>query len=305
MLKTKKAPSEALFCDPAGIRTQDPYIKSVLLYQLSYRIEKCVGLANAFSVIACKSRTHNRIMQVVSKKNKILIAIIFFISFPCLAFSSNNQELKTADSLFLAGKYREAYLKYRLVYNMDLPENEALLLKLSFLSEKSNNYTECLYYLNKLALFQPSRAAFEKMAKIAEDHNLSGYQFDDYNYFIIFYRRYGDYVPILLLTLGAYIVAVMIVKVRRKEAILKLHKQSTIVYLLLVFGLVNIPSLYRTCIIVNDQTFLRGEPSSGSMVVERIGKGHKLTILGSVDHWNRVIWNNQIVYVRKSDTLPI
>ena len=26
------------FSDPAGIRTQDPYIKSVLLYQLSYRI---------------------------------------------------------------------------------------------------------------------------------------------------------------------------------------------------------------------------------------------------------------------------
>ncbi len=27
-----------LFCDPAGIRTQGPYIKSVLLYQLSYEI---------------------------------------------------------------------------------------------------------------------------------------------------------------------------------------------------------------------------------------------------------------------------
>jgi hypothetical protein len=25
-------------CDPAGARTQDPYIKSVLLYQLSYRV---------------------------------------------------------------------------------------------------------------------------------------------------------------------------------------------------------------------------------------------------------------------------
>ena len=25
-------------CDPAGIRTQDPYIKSVMLYQLSYEI---------------------------------------------------------------------------------------------------------------------------------------------------------------------------------------------------------------------------------------------------------------------------
>ncbi len=26
------------FCDPAGTRTQGPYIKSVLLYQLSYGI---------------------------------------------------------------------------------------------------------------------------------------------------------------------------------------------------------------------------------------------------------------------------
>ncbi len=30
------------FSDPAGIRTQDPYIKSVLLYQLSYGIVVCI-----------------------------------------------------------------------------------------------------------------------------------------------------------------------------------------------------------------------------------------------------------------------
>ncbi len=29
-----------LFCDPVGTRTQDPYIKSVLLYQLSYGINR-------------------------------------------------------------------------------------------------------------------------------------------------------------------------------------------------------------------------------------------------------------------------
>ncbi len=41
-LKTTKPleNQEVSFCfsDPAGIRTQDPYIKSVLLYQLSYGI---------------------------------------------------------------------------------------------------------------------------------------------------------------------------------------------------------------------------------------------------------------------------
>ena len=39
--KTKKKKLNNLlsfFCDPAGIRTQDPYIKSVMLYQLSYRV---------------------------------------------------------------------------------------------------------------------------------------------------------------------------------------------------------------------------------------------------------------------------
>jgi hypothetical protein len=42
MMGIKKPPNEAVvlfyFGDPAGIRTQDPYIKSVLLYQLSYGI---------------------------------------------------------------------------------------------------------------------------------------------------------------------------------------------------------------------------------------------------------------------------
>jgi hypothetical protein len=40
----KKKPHDVrllLFGDPAGTRTQDPYIKSVLLYQLSYGIQRC------------------------------------------------------------------------------------------------------------------------------------------------------------------------------------------------------------------------------------------------------------------------
>jgi hypothetical protein len=36
--ENKKPEVNFRLCDPAGIRTQDPYIKSVLLYQLSYGI---------------------------------------------------------------------------------------------------------------------------------------------------------------------------------------------------------------------------------------------------------------------------
>lgn len=240
-------------------------------------------------------------MQALINKNLIFWIILGSILPKCEVFSASKNELKRADSLFAMAKYPEATILYKKNFGNDEKNNQSLLLKLAFLAEKANDYTACLYYLSKLALITPSRKLFEKMDKLASEQNLKGYEFDDYNYFIIFYRRYGDYIPILLLTLGAYIVLIMVMKVRRKEPILKIHKISIIFYLVALLGLLNIPSLYKTCIIVNSNTFLRDEPSSASQVVEKVGKGHKLTIVGSVDHWDRVIWNNKIVYVRKSD----
>ncbi|ACT91805.1 hypothetical protein Dfer_0540 [Dyadobacter fermentans DSM 18053] len=240
-------------------------------------------------------------MQVPNKKN-LFFSFLFLASLaPMMAFSANQKELKTADSLFAIARYPEAQTLYKKNFSLSEKNGQALLLKLAFLAEKTNNYTDCLFYLSKLALVQPSRHLFEKMDKLAKEQNLSGYEFDDYNYFIIFYRKYGDYIPILLLTLGTYIVVIMVTKTRRKEPILQIHKISIIVYLLALLGILNVPSLYQTCIIVNENTFLRDEPSSAAGVVEKVGKGHKLTIIGSVDHWDRVIWNNRIVYIRKSD----
>jgi hypothetical protein len=244
-------------------------------------------------------------MQARSKKYLLPLLLVLSIICPEISFARGKSELKAADSLFAIAKYREAYILYKKNFSNEEKNNESLLLKLAFLSERANSYTDCLYYLNKLALVKPSRKLFEKMDKLAEDHNLTGYQLDDYNYFIIFYRRYGNYIPILLLTLGGYIVWIMILKVRRGEPILQIHKVSIVGYLLVILAVVNIPSLYKTGIIVNENTFLRDEPSSAANVVEKIGKGHKLTIVGSVDHWDRVVWSNRIVYVRKTDLLNI
>lgn len=49
----KKKPFERFskgFCDPAGVRTQDPNIKSVMLYQLSYRVPQKIEAANIASL---------------------------------------------------------------------------------------------------------------------------------------------------------------------------------------------------------------------------------------------------------------
>ena len=240
-------------------------------------------------------------MQALSKKYLLFWIFLGTVLTCGEAFSANKKELKMADSLFAMARYPESLTLYKKNFSDNEKNNQSLLLKLAFLAEKTNNYTDCLFYLSKLALINPSRRLFEKMDKLAREQNLTGYEFDDYNYFIIFYRRYGDYIPILLLTLGTYIVVIMVTKVRRKEPIMQIHKLSIIAYLIVLLGILNVPSLYRTCIIINENTFLRDEPSSAAAVIDRVGKGHKLTVVGSVDHWNRVIWNNQIVYIRKSD----
>jgi hypothetical protein len=46
--------SMGYLCDPAGTRTQDPYIKSVMLYQLSYGIS-----SNQFTSIRHSNSGYN------------------------------------------------------------------------------------------------------------------------------------------------------------------------------------------------------------------------------------------------------
>ncbi len=209
--------------------------------------------------------------------------------------------LHAADSLFSIGRFAEANRLYQSQYQNGKKFNPNLLLKLSFLAEKANNPARSLYYLSVLAMKQPNRSLLEKMNQIAIQQNLTGYEFNDLSYFLIFYRRYGGYIPILLLTLGIYVVAVMVIKVIRKERIQKRHKWTTVAYLLALLALLNVPANYESGVLNKQLVHIRAFPSAAAPVIETVGQGHKLTIIGSRDRWKRVIWKGNIVFVRDSD----
>lgn len=174
-------------------------------------------------------------------------------------------------------------------------------MRLSFLAERENNPARSLYYLSALAQQQPSVPLLEKMDKIASQQNLTGYEFNDFSYFLIFYRKYGGYVPILLLTLGIYVVVVMVIKIRRYERIQKRHKWTAIVYLLALLALLNIPGNYEAGVVKGQLIHIRAFPSAAAPVVETLRAGHRLTVIGSRDRWKRVIWKGNIVFIRDSD----
>ncbi|WP_247236353.1 SH3 domain-containing protein [Telluribacter sp. SYSU D00476] len=231
-----------------------------------------------------------------------LIGALLLHFTPILAQENN---LKVADSLFTIGRYSDAKNIYENYFQNHKKYNPNLLLKLAFLSERANDYTQSLYYLSNLAQLEPTVPLLKKMNSLAETHGLRGYEFNDYSYFVIFYRRYGEFLPILLLTLGVYVFVVMLIKIRNGEYIYKRHKWAMVIYLVALLGLLNAPANYSTGIISNGTTYLRSYPSSAAPVVERVSKGHKLTIIGARDNWNVVFWGGELVYVRKNDLMVI
>lgn len=240
-------------------------------------------------------------MQVPLNKYLIFIALLHAFWGVSNVLYAQSIPLNKADSLFTIGRYAQAYKIYQKNFENDPIYNPNLLIKLSFLAEKAKEPAKNLYYLSVLAQKQPSVALLEKMNQTALANNLEGYEFNDFSYFLIFYRRYGGYIPILLLTLGVYVVAVMLIKKKNDERIQKRHKWATIFYLTALFGLLNIPNNYTSGVVRNELTFVRSFPSAAAPVVQVIKRGHKLTIIGTRDHWNRVIWEGKVVFIKKSD----
>jgi hypothetical protein len=72
--------------DPAGIRTQDPYIKSVLLYQLSYGIGAFFEKRGKDMSVLPKKNAQKKIFFSESEKTPIR-----GVEFPVSAFISERQ----------------------------------------------------------------------------------------------------------------------------------------------------------------------------------------------------------------------
>ncbi len=240
-------------------------------------------------------------MQATINKYFIFLCFLSGITGITKAQNTPARLLHTADSLFTIGKYARANTLYQEAYLKQRKYNPNLLLKLSFLAEKSSKPSEALFYMSELAAKKPSVELLKKMDKIAATHHLLGYEFNDFSYFQIYYRYYGGYVTMLLLAFGAYVVLVMVFKARNFERIQKRHKWAVVIYLIALLALFNIPNNYESGVVRTEITYVRSFPSAAAPVALTIRKGHRLTIIGSRDEWNRVLWNRKILYVLKSD----
>lgn len=214
-------------------------------------------------------------------------------------------ELHRADSLFAIGQYLSARELYQGELSVENGSKPNALLKMAYIAELNGDYTESLYYLSILSKVVPSEAIYQKMEAIALKHRLSGYTFDDFGYFVLYVKKYGQWLFLFLAALIGYILFELFVKYRKNESITFVPKAIVILFLLGLLAALNISDLYQEGIVANSPTFLRESPSSASAVRGTIGKGNKVIVLGGRDHWKLVLLQRKLVYIKQDDLLLI
>jgi uncharacterized membrane protein len=208
---------------------------------------------------------------------------------------------KKADSLFTQKKNDEAKVIYEQIIENSPNPNPKVFLKLANICETKGEYVKELYYLNLYFFKSPNEKVFEKMYSVASENGYSGYEKNDLNYFLFYYRQYSIYVWGSFLLLGIYIFVVLILKKKNKQYSPIRHKIIFFIYLIFLVVLINLPNNYRSAIIKNEKVYLRDYPSAASQIVGDIDEGHRLNVIKSDDIWYQVLWDGKFCYLKASD----
>ena len=318
----KKAMSFSSLSDPAGIRTQDPYIKSVLLYQLSYGISKdskntsdpagirtqdpyikSVLLYQLSYGILCffqnRMQNYENLRRIQNSILKLFLTI-FLLSVQSVDTKAQNDIAKKADSLFSAKKYLEASKIYETIVKDNEVNKEIICLKLAYIYENLSNYPKTVYYLNNYYNLNPKDEVFEKMNKIALENKYSGFERSDLNFVLALYQQYYYFLVYFFLIIGVIILLILVKKKLKNQVFFVRYFIGLAFYLGFLIILINAPSLYKTAI-VNKNAFLRANPSSASPIIGSLKEGNKINIIGQENVWLKVYRNKKVYFINKKD----
>ncbi len=227
-----------------------------------------------------------------------------------IAQSTDTTLLTSADSLFAARQYTEAFSQYQQLFAQQEEVSPASLLKMAFIQESMGDYSETLYYLNEYYLLTSDEAAVQKMQQLSEQHNLRGYAYTDYQLFYNYLREYRYYIIYGLIALA--MVGLIFLALSRKRATRSGQPARPygwgITYLLvlgLLWFMTNASLEPRQAIIMDDHTYIMAAPSSGAEVVYIGEKGHRVPVGKQEDVWTQIEWDGKPAYVRRGNLREI
>ena len=235
-------------------------------------------------------------------QNKSFYFLLLFSSF-CFVdnmMAAEGQKLQKADSLFELKKYTESFEIYEQLLNEEQKASSKMLLKMAFIKEGLGDYSSALYYLNVYYLKTSDKQARTKMKEIAEEHNLSGFVINDFDFFLNLLNKYKLILAYSIF--GLSIIFLLLIFYQRFG--MKIRPSAfSIAFLILqgvLFYIINYADNTNQAIIVESNSYLMSGPSSGSDFVEVVEKGHRVKTYEEYGPWIEILWNDQKVYIKKN-----
>ncbi len=222
-----------------------------------------------------------------------------------------NDQLIEADSLFEQQKFTEAYQIYTTIYDSTAQYSNQMLLKMAYIKEGLADHALALFYLNQYYAKTQDDKVLAKIKEIAEQKDLVGYQVDDTTYVYSFFSEYGYLVVIVLLAIALALTGHVFFKrwQNKKEKEFAGTPYLSVglsIFLCLTALLVNnFPFQANDCLVAENHTILMNAPSSGADVIDIISKGHKLTLLAEETTWSKVMWGDQVAFVKTKNINPL
>jgi len=228
----------------------------------------------------------------------------FFLLPVIVSAQSIEDQQAAADSLFRQKQYTQAFSVYRAIEQQGF-FSEAMLLRMAFIQDGLGNAAESLFYLNRLWLHTGDELTREKIQELAQKQKLYGHDYplhDRLRQALFGYRH-----TILWGGVSAciFLLAVSFFLVHKKLAGRKVFPVFTLLSALVLGGLVYYSAPPAFGITNGEAVYLMTGPSGGSSVLVRIGKGHRIPLLGSEDVWVKTLWKGTRAYVRQSAVVPI
>jgi len=243
------------------------------------------------------------IQRLFLKILSVFTALCLGIFCPSLAQTSHFR-LKTADSLFQAKRYTQSLEHYEEILRQK-QYTPAMLLKMAYVQEGLNQMGPAMYYLNLYYIATNDKSVIEKMDELATKFDLEGYETTDTDRFWSFYLENHLYISFAI----AAVMILMISIIYHTRT--KLHRRPvgpgiTVLSLaILLFAHQQFGSQRMRGIVADATTYLMDGPSAGASVIDIIGDGHRVEVLGQKDVWLKIRWDDDVAYVKENALKPV
>jgi hypothetical protein len=245
-----------------------------------------------------------KIMQRPFLKFLPLFILLTIASFQPSAAQTSHYRLQTADSLFRIKRYTQSLEHYEEILRQK-QYTPAMLLKMAYVCEGLNHIGSAMYYINLYYIATNDKSVLAKMDELATKYDLEGYETTDSDRFWAFYQDYHLSISLAIAALIILMVSFMY-HTRVRHHTRPTGLAITVVALLaLLFSHQQYGSSRTRGILFASATYVMAGPSAGAAVIDIVGDGHRVEVIGHTDVWTKIKWDDEIAYVKETSLRPV